>query len=54
MAKKMTTVVLRPCNKGRNARGTCAHKRTKLAKRAKGQRHYGVPQMPTMNGPREP
>lgn len=50
----MNKVILRPSNRGRNKRGVCGHKRTKGAKRAKGQRHYGVPQMPTMHGPREP
>lgn len=29
--------VLKPGNKGRNARGICAHKRTKLAARQKKQ-----------------
>jgi hypothetical protein len=33
----VTRVILRPCNRGRNKRGICAHKTTKGAKKAKRQ-----------------
>lgn len=29
----LTHTTLKPCNRGRNARGTCAHKTTHLAKK---------------------
>lgn len=39
----MHRIVLRPCNRGRNKRGVCAHKTTKGAKKAKKQYRPGFP-----------
>jgi hypothetical protein len=47
---KVKRTVLRASNKGRNARGTCAHKRTKYAKKAKRQQVGGFSPSPTTGG----
>jgi hypothetical protein len=43
---KLTRVELKPSNRGRNKRGTCAHKMTKGAKPAKAQLQTGYAPVP--------